>query len=59
MGIMSSWEKQIELDIIDDLARKGDLTPKQYMLACREIRRRDRTAQYAVELAKALAPVPA
>ena len=56
MGIMSSWEKQLELDIIDKLMSEHQITPKQYIIACREVRVRDRTASYAVELAKAIAP---
>ena len=59
MGKMSWFEKSIELDIIDEMAQKGELTPKQYMLACREVRLRSRTASWAVELARALAPTPA
>jgi len=59
MGKMTWFEKQIELDIVDELAKKGELTGKQYCIACKEIRLRDRTAEWAVELAKAKAPVPA
>lgn len=56
MGYMSGWEKQMELDILDEMCGKHEITPKQYIIACKEVRRRDRTAKYAVELARALAP---
>lgn len=59
MGKMTWFEKQMELDIVDDLAKKGELTGKQYRIACKEIRLHDRTAKWAIELAKALEPIPA
>ena len=54
MGNGMSWfDKSVELDILDEMAANGELTPKQYVFACRQVRRYDRTAKYAAELAKA------
>ena len=54
MGNGMSWfDKSVELDILDEMAANGELTPKQYLFACRQVRRYDRTAKYAAELAKA------
>lgn len=50
---MNWFEKQIELDILDTMAANKELTPKQYLFACKQVRRYERTAAYAAELAKA------
>ena len=61
MGKMSWFDKQCELDNLEAMFKDGELTAKQYIIACKEVRVRDRTASWAAELARALAPslVPA